>query len=73
MDKAKHPHGHEDVLRTTVSAVHLAISGKSYIELQVGDGPTVALTRTAASALAATLQAAVGRLEHREGGGDDDR
>lgn len=69
MDKGKHPRAHEDVLRTTVSAVQLTTSGESNLELQLGDGLPVQLSTTAASALAANLQAAVRRIRRREGGG----
>lgn len=68
MDKGKHPRAYEDVLRTTVSAVHLTTSGESYLELQLDDGLPVQLSTTAASALAANLQAAVTRIRSREGG-----
>lgn len=63
------PRAYEDVLRTTVSAVHLTTSGESYLELQLDDGLPIQLSTTAASALAANLQAAVGRIRRCEGGG----
>lgn len=69
MRKEKQPRAHEDVLHTTVSAVHLTTSGESYLELQLEDGLPIQLSTTAASALAANLQAAVGRIRRREGGG----
>lgn len=69
MDKGKHPRAYEDVLRTTVSAVHVEFSPQGGVQLRLDDGPATIPTHAAMRALAATIRAALMHSERREGGG----